>query len=174
MNNKFFHASILLLSGFMLAPNSAHANIFKCVNNKGAVYYNDKPCPKKDKETELKAVKDPKSRYIPTPYPKIKENTQKSKGIVVGDDLAKDKDQKTDSKNRKKQDLTSNSDTAKKTLNANPQSSKQSFADPTTPLTSNTTEDNFPTIKEEWKASGKTPPKNKKGESIYDTPPDVY
>ena len=65
MNNKFLSMSFILIPSLWLNPNLAQAKIFKCINQKGSVYYKDKPCPVLDKETELQAVKDPKNGYIP-------------------------------------------------------------------------------------------------------------
>jgi len=47
---------------------TAQATIYKCINAKAEVYYNDKPCPLNDKESEIKAVKDPEGGYIPPEY----------------------------------------------------------------------------------------------------------
>lgn len=50
----------IVITTSLFVTNQAQAEIFKCVNQQGAVYYNDKPCPKKDTETQIKNTKDPK------------------------------------------------------------------------------------------------------------------
>lgn len=64
MNKK---TSILIFSFcfFSITSQMVSAEIFKCTNKQGAVFYNDKPCPKNDKEKKINAVKDPKNGYIP-------------------------------------------------------------------------------------------------------------
>jgi len=54
----------VVLAQLMFMSN-AQSEIFKCTNSKGGVYYNDKHCPVKDKEQELKAVKDVANGYTP-------------------------------------------------------------------------------------------------------------
>lgn len=63
-NNKIIMFSSLLLVPLLLNLE-AQASIYKCVNAKTEVYYNDKPCAAKDKEQEFNAVKDPVNGYIP-------------------------------------------------------------------------------------------------------------
>lgn len=48
----------------LLFSVSAQSAIYKCVNESSEVYYNDKPCPIKDKESQIQAVKDPVNPYI--------------------------------------------------------------------------------------------------------------
>ena len=67
---------------------NAQAAIYKCVNTKSKVYYIDKPCPKKDEETEFKAVKDPQNGYKPPAFEEDKVEKAKE-GIVVGGDSSK-------------------------------------------------------------------------------------
>jgi hypothetical protein len=55
----------LVLFQFILLANT-QAEIFKCTNLKGAVYYNDKPCPKDNKEQKIKAQKDVLNGYVPS------------------------------------------------------------------------------------------------------------
>ena len=43
----------------------AHAEIFKCTNKQGKVYYNDKPCPVESDEKKLQNEKDPVNGYVP-------------------------------------------------------------------------------------------------------------
>ncbi len=62
MNNKLLIVlaiGLALSSQVVVADKKQEASIFKCINNQGSVYYNDKPCPVKDKETRIHAVKDP-------------------------------------------------------------------------------------------------------------------
>jgi len=148
-NNKLFHASTLIISVFMLASNPVQANIFKCVNKQGSVYYNDKPCPEKDKETQLKAIKDPKNGYIPKPIMEKKEVVQATKGIVVGKDSTKETDSKDKAKERKAENLVGD-DASNKTLNTTNKDSVQSSASPPASFTmgSNT---RVPTAQEESK-----------------------
>jgi len=54
---------VLTQTIFML---NTQAEIFKCTNLKGAVYYNDKPCPINNKEQKIKAQKDVVNGYAPT------------------------------------------------------------------------------------------------------------
>ncbi len=74
---------ILLLSHFLLFTGSVQAEIYKCVNAEGGTFYNDKPCPKTDEETKLKAAKDPKNGYIPPKFIPLEEGNG-TKGIVIG------------------------------------------------------------------------------------------
>lgn len=53
--------------------STAEANIFKCTNEKGAVYYNDKPCPVKNKQKKIKAEKDVVNGYQPKFENKVTE-----------------------------------------------------------------------------------------------------
>jgi len=77
MNNKvtikiLFAMSVYFQCGFMI---NTHAEIYKCTNTKGAVYYNDKPCPVKDKQKTMKAEKDVANGYVPeTKKPNINAN----------------------------------------------------------------------------------------------------
>lgn len=80
------------MTALVLITSSAQASIYKCVNQQGAVYYNDKPCPIKNKETKLKAVKDPTNRdIIPPPLEIKQEEGQAAKSVVIGKE-AKDQD----------------------------------------------------------------------------------
>lgn len=47
----------ILMSSSLFVTDQVQAEIFKCVNQQGAVYYNDKPCPVKDTETKIKNAK---------------------------------------------------------------------------------------------------------------------
>lgn len=89
-----------LASSHLFVMGEASAAIYKCVNTKGAIYYNDKPCPINNAETRLKALKDPKGGYIPPAFVKD-ESKSKPAGIVVGsessNDIKNDQDKKQDS-----------------------------------------------------------------------------
>ncbi len=63
---------------------NADAAIFKCVNAKAEVYYNDKPCPVGEVERQLRSIKDPKGGYIPPAFT-ADVKAQGSKGVVVGE-----------------------------------------------------------------------------------------
>ena len=60
---SLYGVSTLLVS-ILLIPLQATAEIYKCENIKKEIFYNDKPCPALDKETEIAAVKDPKNGYV--------------------------------------------------------------------------------------------------------------
>lgn len=49
----------------MLFPPNVQAEIYKCTNAKGSVYYNDKPCSVKDEEKKMNAVNDVVNGYTP-------------------------------------------------------------------------------------------------------------
>ena len=70
---------ILLQSMLMF---SVQAEIFKCTNTKGAVYYNDKPCPVVDKEKKMQSEKDVVNGYVPPAI--MDEIKQRRKGIEFG------------------------------------------------------------------------------------------
>ena len=70
---------ILLQSMLMF---SVQAEIFKCTNTKGAVYYNDKPCPIVDKEKKMQSEKDVVNGYVPPAT--MGEIKQRRKGIEFG------------------------------------------------------------------------------------------
>lgn len=57
---KYRQYLFLLFSALFFYSGQAQAEVFKCVNIQGAVFYNDKPCPKKDKEIKIKIAKAPK------------------------------------------------------------------------------------------------------------------
>jgi len=57
----------LMIPAQLLLAGQVQAEIFKCVNAKGVIFYNDKPCPKDNKQTEFQNIKDPKvtsSSYV--------------------------------------------------------------------------------------------------------------
>ncbi|KAG1663453.1 Type IV pilus biogenesis factor PilY1 [Nymphon striatum] len=67
-----------------IRAGTVQASIYKCVNAEGATFYNDKPCPKNDEETELDAVKDPVNGYIPPKFVEEKE-VKGTKGVLIGE-----------------------------------------------------------------------------------------
>ncbi len=64
LNKAVFWVSVIALQA-LIVP-SAQAKIYKCTNIKGAIYYNDKPCPIKDEEKIMKAEKDVLNGYKPS------------------------------------------------------------------------------------------------------------
>jgi len=72
-------SSILLVP--MLITQEAQAVIYKCTNAKQEVYYNDKPCPAKDDQSEFEAVKDPVNGYIPPAFTKAEVNKANSSTV---------------------------------------------------------------------------------------------
>lgn len=75
-------ASLCAVGGvFLLIAPIAEAKIYKCVNIDNKVFYNDKPCPVLDKETEINAVKDPLGGYIPPAF--SLDEKQKKSNLVV-------------------------------------------------------------------------------------------
>ena len=78
---SLFVMSSLTVSVSFLAED-AQAKIYKCVNVMGEVIYNDRPCSVTEKESQMKAVKDPKDGYIPAPIlPSVEgEGMQKHDG----------------------------------------------------------------------------------------------
>ncbi len=57
---------------------SAQAEIFKCTNPSGAIYYNDKPCPVNDKQKTMKAEKDVVNGY----QPKFEKNDEEKQALT--------------------------------------------------------------------------------------------
>ncbi len=55
---------------------TAEAQIYKCSNEQGEVYYNDKPCPIEDEEKRIGSEKDVLNGYVPN-YSPEKESDQK-------------------------------------------------------------------------------------------------
>jgi len=90
MRNKYRSALfnvLVTLASFIVMSSSTNAAIFKCVNTQGETYYNDKPCPKSNEETEIKAIKDPKGGY-------------KSSYASQDNNIRKKVEEKSDAKNR--------------------------------------------------------------------------
>ena len=69
----------MVMTTSLFVVDQAQAEIFKCVNQKGAVYYNDKPCPEKDTETQIKNAKDPKGV---TNVPQVSSDFQVDENIT--------------------------------------------------------------------------------------------
>jgi len=152
------YLSPLMLAGlFLIVPNLSHANIFKCINKKGDVYYNDKPCPVTDKETKLKNIKDPKSKYIPKPFIEKKEVDEENKGIVVGKELQTEVEsnkKKKDNNNEKQATDTTNNGNIK-TKNTGEDKAKNYPVPPASFSMGNETK--IPTVNELRALSGKSP-----------------
>ncbi|MEE9445139.1 MAG: hypothetical protein V3V19_05690 [Cocleimonas sp.] len=55
--------SLVLLPFFLSV--TTEAQIFKCSNENGEVYYNDKPCPIEDEEKKIRNEKDVLNGYVP-------------------------------------------------------------------------------------------------------------
>ena len=94
MNHKLNILGTLVFMSLLFSAES-HAAIYKCVKANSEVFYNDKPCPVADKETEFNSVKDPENGYIPPAF--VEDNTQsgtttKLKSVVVGDTTDDDDD----------------------------------------------------------------------------------
>ncbi|MEE9351254.1 MAG: hypothetical protein V3U78_03250 [Thiotrichaceae bacterium] len=68
---------VLLLQTIMMT--SVNAEIFKCTNGAGEVYYNDKPCPVLDKEKKMRSEKDVANGYAP---PVVINKSNKSRQAV--------------------------------------------------------------------------------------------
>lgn len=84
------------------------AEIFKCTNTKGAVYYNDKPCPVKHKQKKMKTEKDVVNGYVPLeniekkPESVIKKRLSNNKNKEIKQSISKHKTlSKTDNKGNK-------------------------------------------------------------------------
>ncbi len=88
----------------LLFSVEAQETIYKCVNAKAEVYYNDQPCDVTTIERKLKAVKDPEGGYIPPRFVREKAKSG-SKGVVVGGVSSRKLD-------NSKQDNSDNSDQA--------------------------------------------------------------
>jgi hypothetical protein len=71
-------ATILSQSVIM---HSANAEIFKCTNKQGKVYYNDKPCPVESDEEKIQNEKDPSSGYAPSDS-KLQKNQLKDSNML--------------------------------------------------------------------------------------------
>lgn len=77
----FVTSGVLLVQSTIMSP--AEAEIYKCTNKKGAIYYNDKPCPVEDAEKKIKNEKDVVDGYVPS-APVTNKSIDQGKGISVG------------------------------------------------------------------------------------------
>lgn len=121
---------LMALSYIIVIPEIAHATIFKCVNGQGATYYNDKPCPKNNEETELKATKDPKNGYKFSDSEVEKESKEKT---AIGASVKKGVEKSTGQTQNKTEDMTLTNKLASdaKTASSNDSSSSESSDTPT-------------------------------------------
>ncbi len=102
MKNKLKLSVTTLALVPLLFSVEAQETIYKCVNAKAEVYYNDQPCHVTTIERKLKAVKDPEGGYIPPRF--VSEEAKSgSTGVVVGgvssrklDNSKKDKSDNSD------------------------------------------------------------------------------
>ena len=94
----------------LLLSTSAQAQIYKCTNFEGAVYYNDKPCPIKDREKKIKATKDVVNGYVPG----ISTNLSKDLKTRIE---TKEKNTKNNELHKSKKDVKNNKQTKKSTTN---------------------------------------------------------
>lgn len=111
---------------FLISFSGAQATIYKCVNTKEEVYYNDKPCPINNVESQIKAVKDPVGGYIPPEF--MNQNSNEKSENKVGKNRVEiniknaskeKKSSKTNSKLKEKEStLSSFSDDDKKSENS--------------------------------------------------------
>ncbi len=82
INSKYSRYSISALAvSFLLIPLKVSAEIYKCENSKKEIFYNDKPCPVLDKETEISAIKDPKNGYVFPAF--VSDKNKKNKGALI-------------------------------------------------------------------------------------------
>jgi len=99
INSKYNRYSLGALAvSFLLMPLKAGAEIYKCENNKKETYYNDKPCPVLDKETEISAVKDPKNGYVFPAF--VSDKNKKNKGTLIKQRNTKTAQANTEGKDR--------------------------------------------------------------------------
>ncbi len=111
MKNK---SLLILVASFVLAPQvifadkKQDASIFKCINNKEEVYYNDKPCPVRDKETKIRAVKDPANKSLTKAYsesPIFGVKKQKKVRVEAGKNTGESKFGNSNSQNKPIEEL---------------------------------------------------------------------
>lgn len=126
MKKQLFKSLFVLL--VLCQSQNGFAAIFKCVSAQGKTYYNDKVCPKSDKETQLKNVKDPKGGYIPPPL-KAKnidnENGNVSNKVIVGEKS----DRSLGSNNRKLSNTSSEEESSSSTSSERNQSNSSVAGD---------------------------------------------
>ncbi len=150
-NDKFSYLSLVIITALLFAPTLTNAAIFKCINKKGDVYYNDKPCPINNKETKLKNIKDPKNGYIPKYVLKQEKKVQTTRGIVVGKNTSNEAGPKDKAKKRANEEFRAENTNNKK-QNSKQVDSAQSFT-ATSASASPTKENNtkIPTTQKELK-----------------------
>ncbi len=83
INNKKVLSLLIVLFGPLGFMSLSHAEIFKCTNEQGKVFYNDKPCPVTDKEKKIMAEKDVENGYVPPEF-KPASDIIARKGLVIG------------------------------------------------------------------------------------------
>lgn len=81
-----YGSSFFIMCGLPLSQT--HAEIYKCEDSSGKIFYADKLCPNDNIQTELQAVKDPVNGYIPPDFIP-EENTVNKKGVVIGNEINK-------------------------------------------------------------------------------------
>ena len=147
MNNYKILIFGSLLFAPLLIPIEAQASIYKCVNAKAEVYYNDKPCPLNDKESKIKAVKDPEGGYIP---PKFVADpvVNPSKGIVVGSSSEKKANSIGNKKSESSTSNSSNSSSSSSNSSSNNDNSADSSNSDYETASSNSTTNNVNRSKE--------------------------
>ena len=104
MVNKIIKKGFFLALLACISTLQVQAEIYKCVNKQGKTFYNDKSCPAYDKETQIKAVKDPINGYVPPAFVKDKEG--KGKILVIGGDASKELKKSTEKKKPSKDENT--------------------------------------------------------------------
>ncbi len=80
MNKSYF--IVMSIIGLLVFPMQTQAGIYKCVDPQGVTVYLDKPCPVEDKETEMRAVKDPENGYKP-PLTMVQEPLRKDSNVQI-------------------------------------------------------------------------------------------
>ena len=128
-NKNIVIFSLMLFS--LLFTAEGHAKIYKCVKANNDVYYNDKPCPVSDAETQIKSEKDPVNGYIPPDFVKDKNNLKSSVGVVVGEESLRniDKTSKDNSKSESLNDKNSGGNNVSTGNNKNPTNDSSNSVD---------------------------------------------
>ncbi len=82
MKLKYQKVYKYILLGLVLVQvtsiTTVNAEIFKCTNQSGKVFYNDKPCPSLDEEKKMRSEKDVVNGYVPKALIKNKKGLKKS------------------------------------------------------------------------------------------------
>jgi len=95
MKNKLSIPLFIVMT--LCHSQTAFSAIFKCVNAQGKTYYNDRACPKNEKETQFRNIKDPKNGYVP-PSLKSEHKAGSNNGVVVGSALERDLEKELNNK----------------------------------------------------------------------------